>query len=349
MSTTASGSGYSRFDQVAVVGGGAWGTTLALLAIRAGNSAALLVRTQERAAEMSHSRRHPYSLPDIELPKEVFITASAEEALATANIVVLALPTQELRNALTGLAPHLRGKIIVSSTKGLERRTFLRSSEVIADVLASSDAGAICALSGPNLAAEVAAGRPATTVVASANQDVAEDVRRALMSAQFRIYTTRDVSGVEMGGALKNVIAIGAGIGDGLGAGDNAKAAFLTRGITEIARLGIACGAEPLTFAGLSGIGDLIATCASPLSRNNRVGRELAKGRPLAAVLGEIGEVAEGVPTTEAAHALGRKLGVELPIVAQMHDVLFAGKSPLTAVNELMSREPKQELSGFNG
>ncbi len=268
-----------------------------------------------------------------------------EEALDAAEIAVIAVPVQSLRNAVMTVAPRLRGKTVVTAAKGLEQATLRRPTEIVAEAIPDISVTSVCALSGPNLAAEIAAGQPATTVVAGADQSSCELVRDALMSPQFRIYTSRDVVGVEMGGALKNIIAIGAGIGDGLKAGDNAKAAFLTRGIAEIARLGTACGAEPLTFAGLSGIGDLIATCASPLSRNNRVGRELARGRRLADILSSLDEVAEGVPTTEAAYLLGGRLGVELPITEQMYAVLFTGKSPLEAIQDLMAREPRQEQS----
>lgn len=348
MSTTAVRSASKRRARITVVGAGAWGTTLALVALRAGSLPTLWARDPDQAQQMTRLRRHPRSLPEIDLPPDVVITASTDQAVSGADIVLLAVPTQALREVMKGLVPVIGSTVLVSAVKGLERTTMQRPSEIVLHELGERNARPVCALSGPNLATEVAAGRPSATVVASRDPDAAEKVRSALMSPQFRIYTSRDVTGVEMGGALKNIIAIGAGIGDGLEAGDNAKAAFLTRGIAEIARLGIACGAEPLTFAGLSGIGDLMATCSSPLSRNNRVGRELARGRGLQDILDSLGEVAEGVPTTEAAYALGQRLGVDLPITAQMHDVLFAGKSPLTAVRELMAREPKQELSGLS-
>ena len=329
--------------KVAVVGGGAWGTTLALLALGATGRATLIVRDPKQADVMTKLRRHPRSLQGVVLPDGLEITAMAEGALDSADIAVFAVPVQSLRDAVMNVAPRLRGKTLVTAAKGLERATLRRPTEIVATAIQDISVTSVCALSGPNLAAEIAAGQPATTVVAGSDQPSCELVRDALMSPRFRIYTSRDVVGVEMGGALKNIIAIGAGIGDGLKAGDNAKAAFLTRGITEIARLGTACGAEPLTFAGLSGIGDLIATCASPLSRNNRVGRELARGHRLADILSGLDEVAEGVPTTEAAYLLGRRLGVELPITEQMYAVLFTGKSPIAAIQDLMGREPKQE------
>ncbi|MDP9364273.1 MAG: NAD(P)-dependent glycerol-3-phosphate dehydrogenase, partial [Chloroflexota bacterium] len=244
------------------------------------------------------------------------------------------------------VAAFVGDAVVISAAKGLERRTLRRMTEVVREELPASAAARVCALSRPNLAPEVGAGKPAAAVIAGAST-AAERARDLLMGPQFRCYTNQDVVGVEIGGALKNVIALGAGIGDGLAAGDNAKAAFLTRGIAEIARLGVAVGAEPLTFAGLTGLGDLVATCASPLSRNRRVGQELAKGRSLAEVLAGMSQVAEGVTTTEAARELGRRAGVELPITEQMHAVLFEGKSPLAAVADLMRRDAKDELEGL--
>jgi glycerol-3-phosphate dehydrogenase (NAD(P)+) len=218
---------------------------------------------------------------------------------------------------------------------------------VLRERLPPGAASRVCALSGPNLAGEVAADKPATTVVAGHDLAAAELARDLLIGPQFRCYTNGDVVGVEMGGALKNIIAIGAGMADGLGAGDNAKAAFMTRGVAEVARLGVAAGANPLTFAGLAGLGDLVATCASPLSRNRRVGAELARGRSLPEIQAGMSQVAEGVFTTRAARELGTRLGVEMPITDQMHAILFEGKSPLAAIADLMRREPKHELAGL--
>lgn len=283
--------------QVTVVGGGAWGTTLAMLAERAGARSVLVVRDEAACEVMLRERRHPRSLPGVRLPDALHVTADLVSGVEDAGIVILAIPTQALRAALTSFGAMPGGRIIVSAAKGIEVGTLRRPTEILRELL-PQDARGICVLSGPNLATEIANGKPATTVVASADADAARLVQQALISEAFRIYTSRDVVGIELGGALKNVIAIGAGIGDGLDAGDNAKAAFMTRGIVEMARLGVKMGAEALTFAGLSGIGDLIATCSSPLSRNHRVGVGLAKGEPLARILGEMGEVAEGVETT---------------------------------------------------
>lgn len=331
--------------KIGIIGAGAWGTTLSLLSHAAGNSTTLISHRPALADHVRAHRRHPSSLPGVTIPPGITLSTDADRALSGADVVILAVPSQRLRAAVTPLVENLRGKIVVSAAKGLEAGTLLRPTEVIESILAEAGGSGICVLSGPNLANEIARGKPAASVVAG-DPAVTRIVQRALTTSRFRVYVGEDVIGVEMGGALKNIIAIGAGIGDELGAGDNAKAAFLTRGIAEIARLGVAAGAQPLTFAGLSGIGDLIATCSSPLSRNHTVGRELAKGRTLSDILTVMVEVAEGVPTTRAAFALGSRLEVELPIIEQMHNVLFDGRSPMAAVSSLMERDPGRELSG---
>ena len=332
--------------KVAIIGAGAWGTTLSLLSDAAGNRTTLVAHRPAVAEHLTVHRAHPHSLSGVLIPETILIETDARRAIARAEMVILAIPTQRLRLAAEELSDVLGDRIIVSAAKGLESGSLARPSEVIAESLGERSGVRIGALSGPNLATEVANGKPAAAVVAAVDPITANAVQRALTTPRFRIYVSEDVIGVEMGGALKNIIAIGAGIGDELGAGDNAKAAFLTRGIAEIARLGVASGAQALTFAGLSGIGDLIATCSSPLSRNHTVGRELAKGRALDDILGSMSEVAEGVVTTRAAYMLGARLGIELPIVAQMHRVLFEGVPPMTAVAALMEREPTRELSG---
>ena len=333
----------SQGPRVAVLGGGAWGTTLALVSLRAGNRTTLYVRDEETCRGLREERQHPRSLRGIAIPEALSVSTDVEAVLSGADAVILAIPTQKLREGLMPLRDLLLGKIIVSAAKGIEIGTLLRPTLIVEEVLAD-EASPVCALSGPNLSSEVAAGKPATTVVASSDLEAAMWIQGALMGTAFRIYTSTDTVGVEMGGSLKNIIAIGAGIGDGLGAGDNAKAAFLTRGIAEIARLGIALGARPLTFAGLSGIGDLIATCSSPQSRNHQVGAGLATGASLKDVLSGMSEVAEGVDTTRAAVALAHRAGVEMPITEQMYKVLFEAKSAADAVRDLMGREPKEEM-----
>lgn len=334
--------------RVAILGAGAWGTTLALVAHRAGCAATLVAHRDDLADTLRSTRIHPVSLPGIRLPDVIAVSADPLQAISNADAAIIAVPTQKLRSGIADLGPVLAGRPVVSAIKGLESDTLSRASEVIHQTVEPYGYTPVVALSGPNLAGEVAAGKPATTVLASADVAAAERLQRALGSASFRIYVSDDIVGVEMGGALKNVIAIGAGIGDGLGAGDNAKSAFLTRGIAEIARLGVACGAQVLTFAGLSGVGDLIATCSSPLSRNNRVGRALAAGRGLPEILHDLGETAEGVETTRAARLLGQRLGVDLPIVEQLHGVLFESVSPLDAIAALMDREPRRERSAWD-
>lgn len=329
--------------RVAVMGSGAWGTTLSMVAHRAGADVSLIVRNPAVAATMAESRQHPRSLRGIAIPRPITITANAPGALADAQVVIVAIPTQQLRSGIGQQRDHLAGKTLVCAAKGIEMGTKMLPHEIIADALKDAPPRAICALSGPNLATEIARGLPATAVIASTDAEAAGLARQALMGAMFRVYTSDDMVGVEIGGALKNIIAIGAGIADGLNAGDNAKASFLTRGIVEISRLGVAMGAQPITFAGLSGIGDLMATCASSLSRNHRVGAGIASGKSLNEVLAGLTEVAEGVDTTRAALELAASRGVDMPITRQIHDILFEGKPPITALADLMLREPRQE------
>ena len=333
---------------VAVVGAGSWGTALAVVAARAGRRVALWARDAETAAAIAAARRNERYLPESDLPATVRVTADLNDACRAADMILLAVPSQAMRQTVRHLRPLIGDAVLVSVAKGLERGSLKRMTEIVREELGSGSAERVCALPGPNLAVEVAAGKPATTVVAGATA-AAERARTLLMDDHFRCYTNGDVVGVEMGGALKNIVAIGVGIGDGLGAGDNAKAAFMTRGIAEIARLGVAGGADPLTFAGLAGLGDLVATCASPLSRNRRVGQELAAGRSLADIQAGMTQVAEGIFTTEAASELGRRYGVELPITEQMRAVLFGGKSPFVAITDLMRRDAKDELDGLRG
>jgi glycerol-3-phosphate dehydrogenase (NAD(P)+) len=338
-----SGASLRRRQRVSVLGAGAWGSTLALLVHEAGHESILVAHRTETAEFLRRERKHPTSLPGVSIPEQVRIEHTGAHSLSDADVVIVAVPTQRLREAVFGLRDALGGRTILCAAKGLELATLHRPSQVIASVLGGD--APVGVLSGPNLSAEIAAGKPSSTVIAATDVSLAERLVPIVHSHRFRTYVSGDVIGVEMGGALKNIIAIGAGIADGLGAGDNAKAAFMTRGIAEIARLGVAVGAQPLTFAGLSGIGDLIATCASPLSRNHRVGVGLAEGRALDVIVSEMAETAEGIATTRAARDLGRELGVELPIVEQMHRVLFEGASPLDAIARLMEREPRHELA----
>ena len=262
-------------------------------------------------------------------------------------MLLLVTPSQRMRENVRLLAPYVgKGTLLVSVTKGIDINSLERMTEVIAEELPQARSG-IAALSGPNISREVAEGKPTAAVVAADEEEIAVRARTILNTANFRVYTANDLVGVELGGALKNVIAIGAGFNDGMGYGDSAKAAFITRGVAEMSRLGIAAGAHPLTFAGLAGIGDLIATCASPLSRNHKLGRRLATGEKLDAILASMHSVAEGVYTTKAALQLAARYDVEMPITQQLSLVLFEGLDPRKAMPELMMRDPKSEMEGI--
>lgn len=291
---------------------------------------------------MRRSGENPL-LPGIPLPEDLRITTYMPEALDGAEAVVFVVVSDGVARAADQLVECLPPGIpVVSGTKGLSADTGLTVSQTLSSVLGGKNP--VAALSGPNLALEVARGVPTATVIACKDESVAHEIQSLFMSPSLRVYTNQDVVGVELAGALKNVIAIGAGICDGLGFGDNTKAAMLTRGLAEITRLGTKIGARQETFMGLAGVGDLIATCASPLSRNRRVGLGLGQGRKLDDIVRELGQVAEGVPTTRAAYNLAGKHGTPMPITEQVYRVLFEGKSPKAAVTDLMSREPKDEV-----
>ncbi len=326
-----------------IIGAGAWGTTLAGLAVSAGSTVTLVARNEAVHRSLVESRRHPVSLPGYHLPVEVRVVREAGAALAVnVDLVVVVVPSVAVDAVARAIASSGYSGVVMTATKGIDPATLRTSSERLSDALPDLS---ITALSGPNLAGEIAMGHPAAAVVAGNDSDAVALARRALMSGDYRIYTSTDIVGVEIAGALKNVIAIGAGIADGLGAGQNAKAAYMTRGIAEMARLGVAMGANPLTFAGLAGIGDLIATCSSERSRNHTVGRGLAAGTPIDKVLADLPEVAEGVPTTRAALRLGKIKGVELPIAVQIARVMFDQVPPSEAIAALMARDATDELN----
>lgn len=335
-------------NKVTIIGATTWGTTLAIITARKGIPVTLLVRTQEEAQRLQSDRENRRLLPGFPFPEEMDVCADPQEALKNTRMVILAVPSSSFRDNIRRVRDYFDGApAIMSATKGLEMESGKRMSQVLQEELSDRLSSRICVLSGPNLALEIIQGKPASAVVASANQRVARLAQELLMSPTFRIYTNNDVVGVELAGALKNIIALGAGIGDGLGFGVNSKAAFMTRGLAEIARLGVAAGANPLTFAGLAGVGDLFATCTSPLSRNRYVGEELARGRPLSEVLESMKNVAEGVYTTAAALKLAEELGVEMPITQATYQVLFHGLDPRQAVAELMGRPPRREWEGI--
>lgn len=335
-----------NLERGAVVGTGTWGTTLAVMLAKKGLQMTLWARTPEEARELNLRRENQRYIPGLIFPEGLVVTSSLDEALGSAQFVILAVPSRSMRHNLETIKPALpSGTIMVSATKGLEEEGFLRMSQVIQEVL--GEGFPACALSGPNLAREIAAGLPASTVVAGKDSAVAEAVQRTVMTPRFRVYAHDDIVGVELGGALKNIIALGAGAADELGFGENAKAGLMTRGLAEIARLGVAAGANPLTFAGLAGLGDLVATCSSRHSRNHYVGEELAKGRKLTDILSAMKMVAEGVFTTPPARKMAKKYGVEMPITEEIYQVLFEGKDPREAVAGLFQREPKRELDGL--
>lgn len=333
--------------RIAIVGTGAWGLTLAAVLGAHGRRIRLWARTPAEAERLARERRDPLRLPQRDLPPTVEVTADLPFALAGAEILLLVPPAQRLRENVQWVRPFLDHRtVVVVGAKGLELPHGKRLSQVLAEELPTHGSPPAI-LSGPNLAGEIAAGLPASSVVACADLQVASAVQQALTLPTLRIYTNPDVIGVELGGALKNIVAIAAGIADGLGVGNNGKAGIMTRGLAEMTRLGVAEGASPLTFAGLSGLGDLVATCASPLSRNRRLGELLGKGYALDDACAALRAVAEGVPTTAAALALARRHGVELPIARHLARVLFEGQSPRDAVAELMARPSKQEFEGL--
>ncbi|HZO88704.1 MAG TPA: NAD(P)H-dependent glycerol-3-phosphate dehydrogenase [Chthonomonadaceae bacterium] len=331
---------------VCILGAGSWGTALATLLADNGHAVRLWARDAALAEALSAARENRRYLPGIPLPEAVAPTADIETALAGAEVVVFAVPSGAVRQVAREAARHIASEaLLISAAKGLEEGTGARMSQVLAAELPGSE-GRTIALSGPNLALEVARGVPTASVAASTNPEAARAAQRLFIgqpTPTFRVYSGRDVIGVEFGGAIKNVIAIGAGICDGLGYGDNSKAALMTRGLTEAIRLGVAQGAEAATFLGLSGVGDLIATGASRLSRNYRVGFALGQGRALPDILAELGQVAEGVPTTRVLCDLAARSGVEMPLCAALHAVLFARRAPLAVIRELMLRPPKAE------
>lgn len=328
---------------ISVIGAGAWGTTLAALLAGKGLPVTLWVREPELAEAIMQRRENTQFLPGISLPPTLRSTADLALAAVDAELLVLAVPSRWVRATARELAVRLPAPPppLVTVTKGLEIETGKRMSEVIREELPTLPA--IAALSGPNLAPEIAAGQPAATVIASENAALAARAQELFQAPHFRPYTGADIIGVEVCGAVKNVIAIGTGICEGLGFGDNAKATVLTRAQAEIGRLVHRMGGHAETVAGLSGIGDLIATCMSPLSRNHRVGLQVGRGGDYRAALGDSGQVAEGVPTTEAVVRLARRLEVEMPICEQVYAILFEGRPAKESVQQLMSREPRSE------
>ena len=333
-----------RLGRVAVLGAGTWGTTFAKVLADAGTPVTLWARRAEVAGTISRLHCNPEYLPDVALPRALVATADADEALDGAEAVVLALPAQRLRENLEHWRGHLpAGVTLVSLAKGVERGTLLRMSEVVREVC-GVPADEVAVLSGPNLAGEIAAEQPTATVVACSDHDRAVAVQHACSTGYFRPYTHTDVVGCELGGACKNVIALACGMAAGMGFGDNTSASLITRGLAEISRLGVALGADPLTLSGLAGMGDLVATCSSPLSRNRRFGAALGRGNSMAeAEAANHGQVAEGVKSCTSICALGERHGVELPIADAVRRVCHEGLSAAEMGKELITRTPRPE------
>jgi len=333
--------------RAAVIGAGGWGTALANLLAKKGIDT--VVWSYEREVADSIEREHVNAryLDGVQLDGSLRATTEMAEALKGASLVLSVSPSHVVRQVMAQAAPHMEpGALVVSASKGIENDTLQTMDEVLADVLPEGTARSATYLSGPSFALEVALEHPTAVTIASHSREAAQAAQEAFQTGYFRVYTSPDVCGVELGGAIKNVIAIAAGISDGLEFGNNTRAALITRGLAEITRLGMALGADPRTFAGLAGMGDLILTCTGALSRNRSVGVELGKGRSIQEILGGMVAVAEGVRTARSAHDLAARLGVEMPIVDAVHAILFEGLDARSAVHGLMLREPKAETWG---
>jgi glycerol-3-phosphate dehydrogenase (NAD(P)+) len=326
-------------NQLAVIGSGSWGTALAIALAPRFDRVTLWARRAELADEMARMRQNRRYLSGFALPSQVEPTASLADAVVGAHLVLTAIPSRYLRAECRALAPFLSpGMVFVSATKGIETGTLLRMSELIEDTLGLQFAPRVAVLSGPTFAKEIAAGEPAAVVIASADPELALRVQLAFSGPALRFYTSRDVVGVEIGAALKNVIAIGAGLCQGLGLGGNSVAALVTRGLAELTRLAVALGGEARTLAGLAGLGDLVLTSTGDLSRNRYVGLQLAQGRALADIVSGMDQIAEGVDTCKAAHELAQKTGVAMPISEAMYEILYLGKPVRQATRDLMER-----------
>lgn len=330
---------------VAVLGAGSWGTALALVLAKKGHNVHLWGRDKEKIEQINVLNENVPYLPGVYIPKNIIATSDLEEALFGKKHIVLATPSSNVREMCQKIKTKINKKdIIINAAKGIELESLKRMSEIIEEEFAET-APAVTIISGPSHAEEVGRGIPTALVVGSKNNKVAEEVQDLFMTPEFRVYTNSDLIGIEYGAALKNVIALGTGIADGIGYGDNAKAALITRGLTEIARLGVAAGANPLTFAGLTGIGDLVVTCTSKHSRNRRAGIQIGKGIPLEDVLQQIGMVVEGVAATKAGCKLGSKYKISMPICEEIFAVLFKNKNVQEAGYALMMREKKYEIN----
>lgn len=330
-------------SRLAIIGGGSWGTALAIVLASRFDTVGLWVYERDLAEEIERQRENPLYLPGFRLPSNVTVSPDAEPVLRDAGIVLSVLPSHVVRDVFRSILPYLRdATLVVSATKGLENGTLYRMTDVIREVTAPLHLRLVV-LSGPTFAREVAAGKPTAAVAASNDEEASKLVRESFSGPRFRIYSGADPLGVEIGGAVKNVIAIGAGLCAGLNLGHNALAALVTRGLAEMTRLAVGMGAKAATLSGLAGLGDLVLTCTGDLSRNRQVGLELAEGRKLGEIISSRPTIAEGVKTTAAAVELATRYSVEMPIAQQMHAMLNLGRSPTDAVRELMERSLKME------
>jgi glycerol-3-phosphate dehydrogenase (NAD(P)+) len=333
---------FAMPTKFAILGDGSWGTAIAiLLAAHSDHRVTLWSARNENAGILQKRRENVTYLPGVIIPDSIELTTDISQAVSGADMLIVAIPTVHLRQTLQEIAPSIVDDCpVVSLAKGLEIGTFMRPTEIIRQTL---EVHQLAALSGPSHAEEVSRGLPTTVVAASTDSELARWIQDRFSTGRFRVYTNSDMVGVEVAGALKNIIGIAAGISDGLGFGDNAKAALLTRGLVEMSRFGVVVGGKPETFFGLAGVGDLITTCISPHGRNRHVGERLAKGEKLSEILATMKMVAEGIYTTQSVHAKAVEMNISMPITAEIYRVLYEDKSPLAAVNELMLREPKSE------
>ncbi len=325
----------------AVIGAGSWGTAVSNLLAKSGNTVALWGRDPDLVDTINATARNPRYLKDIELPAKVEATSDIAQAVRDKEFIAVAVPSHAMRSMMQKMSAHITGEpIIVSLTKGMEQGTLLRMTQIISELIGGAKVGV---LSGPNHAEEVSLSIPSATVVAAEDDEVAVRLQKLFMAPTFRAYINKDVIGVELAAATKNVIAIAVGITDGLGYGDNARAALMTRGLAEMTRLGVALGARPMTYAGLAGIGDLVATCTSRHSRNRAVGESVAKGLSVDESQAEMGMIAEGIKTAEVIRSLAERFKLEMPITQSVFDVIYREKNPSVCVRELMNRGPAEE------
>jgi len=330
--------------KISVLGAGGWGTTLAILLHYNGHNVTLWEYKKSYARDLIKKRINTLYLPGIKIPKEITLTHDIEESTVDKNLIVLAVPSQFLRSVVDEVEfRNIEDSILVSVSKGIENKSLMTMSQMLKDVFPHINKNQIGVISGPSHAEEVSQRIPTAVVAASSDLETAKTIQAAFMTSYFRVYASNDILGVELGGAFKNIIAIGAGIIDGAGFGDNTKAAIMTRGVAEISRLGLAMGSKPETFAGLSGMGDLIVTCMSRHSRNRFVGEQIGKGKKLKQILKSMEQVAEGVDTTRSAKQLAAKKGIETPITNEVYKILFEDKDPVKATTDLMTRDMKSE------